>query len=137
LQYLAATPPIIVDAAHNPHGARSLAAAIVDVLPFEKVWIVLGVLEDKDARGVIEALDPVVAGFVCTQSGSDRAVEAGALAEIVGTLVAPERVHAEPTLAAAIETAKSLCGAADAIIVTGSITLVGDTITLARSENWT
>jgi len=137
LQYLSATPPIIVDAAHNPHGARSLAAAIVDVLPFENVWVVLGVLGDKDARGVIEALDPVVAGFVCTQSGSDRAVEAGALAEIVGTLVAPERVHAEPTLSSAIETAKSLCGPADAIIVTGSITLVGDTITLARSENWT
>jgi dihydrofolate synthase/folylpolyglutamate synthase len=101
------------------------------------VWIVLGVLEDKDVHGIVDALDPVVAGFVCTQSGSDRAVEAGALATIVSSLVAPERLHAEPTLAAAIETAKSLCGPADAIMVTGSITLVGDTITLARSENWT
>ncbi len=137
LQYLAATPPIIVDAAHNPHGAQSLAAAIVDVLPFENVWVILGVLEDKDARGIIEVLDPVVAGFVCTQSGSDRAVEAGALATIVSSLVAPGKVHAEPTLSAAIETAKTLCGPADAIMVTGSITLVGDTITLARSENWT
>jgi len=137
LQYLAAAPPIIVDAAHNPHGARSLAAAIVDVLPFEKVWIVLGVLEDKDVRGIVDALEPVVAGFVCTQSGSDRAIEAGALATIVSSLVAQERVHAEPTLASAIETAKSLCGPADAIMVTGSITLVGDAITLARSENWT
>lgn len=137
LQYLAATPPIIVDAAHNPHGARALAAAIVDVLPFENVWVVLGVLEDKDARGIVEALDPVVAGFVCTQSGSDRAVESSELATIVSGLVAPGKVHAEPTLASAIETAKTLCGPADAIMVTGSITLVGDTITLARTENWT
>ncbi len=137
LQYVAATPPIIVDAAHNPHGARSLAAAIVDVLPFENVWVVLGVLEDKDVRGIVEALDPVVAGFVCTQSGSDRAVDASVLAGIVGTLVAPGKVHAEPTLVSAIETAKTLCGRADAIMVTGSITLVGDTITLARTENWT
>lgn len=137
LQYLAATPPIIVDAAHNPHGAKALAAAIIDVLPFENVWVVLGVLEDKDARGIVEALDPVVAGFMCTQSGSDRAVESSELAALVAGLVAPGKVHAEPTLASAIETAKTLCGPADAIMVTGSITLVGDTITLARTENWT
>jgi dihydrofolate synthase/folylpolyglutamate synthase len=137
LQYLAAAPPIIVDAAHNPHGAKALAAAIVDVLPFDKVWVVLGVLDDKDARGIIEALDPVVAGFVCTQSGSDRAMQANDLADIVASLVGADRVQAEPTLASAIETAKTLCGPADAIMVTGSITLVGDTITLARTENWT
>lgn len=137
LQYLAANPPIIVDAAHNPHGAQALATAIVDVLPFEKIWLVLGVLEDKDSRGIIEALDPVVAGFICTQSGSDRATETHNLAALVASLVEPGKVHAEPTLAAAIETAKTLCGPADAIMVTGSITLVGDAITLARTENWT
>lgn len=137
LQYLAASPPIIVDAAHNPHGAKALAAAILDVLPFDKVWVVLGVLDDKDARGIIEALDPVVAGFVCTQSASDRAMQANDLADIVATLVGSDRVQAEPTLSAAIETAKTLCGPTDAIMVTGSITLVGDTITLARTENWT
>jgi dihydrofolate synthase / folylpolyglutamate synthase len=137
LQYLAANPPIIVDAAHNPHGAQALATAISDVLPFEKVWVVLGVLEDKDSQGIIEALDPVVAGFVCTQSGSDRATQAHELADTVSALVGPGKVHAEPTLASAIETAKTLCGPGDAIMVTGSITLVGDAITLARTENWT
>lgn len=137
LQYLAANPPIIVDAAHNPHGATALASAILDVLPFEQVWLVLGVLDDKDARGIIEALDSVVAGFVCTQSGSDRALPAQELADLASALVGSGRVEVEPTLSAAIETAKTRCGPTDAIIVTGSITLVGDTITLARSENWT
>ena len=137
LQYLAANPPIIVDAAHNPHGATALASAIRDVLPFERVWMVLGVLDDKDAQGIIEALDPVVAGFICTQSNSDRAMQANDLAGIVAELVGPDRVQAEPTLSVAIETAKSMCGPADAIMVSGSITLVGDTMTLARTENWT
>ncbi len=137
LQYLAANPPIIVDAAHNPHGAQALATAITDVLPFERVWVVLGVLDDKDSQGIIEALDPVVAGFVCTQSGSDRATQAHELADTVSALVGPGKVHAEPTLASAIETAKTLCDPGDAIMVTGSITLVGDAITLARTENWT
>jgi len=137
LQYLAANPPIIVDAAHNPHGAVALAAAIRDVLPFDKVWCVIGVLDDKDARGIIEALDPVVGGFICTQSGSDRAMQANDLSDIVASLVGADRVSAEPTLTAALETASSMCGPSDAIMVTGSITLVGDTITLARTENWT
>jgi dihydrofolate synthase/folylpolyglutamate synthase len=137
LQYLAANPPIIVDAAHNPHGAVALAAAIRDVLPFDKVWCVIGVLDDKDARGIIEALDPVVGGFICTQSGSDRAMQANDLSDIVSSLVGADRVSAEPTLTAALETASSMCGPSDAIMVTGSITLVGDTITLARTENWT
>ena len=137
LQYLAANPPIIVDAAHNPHGATALATAIRDVLPFENMWCVIGVLDDKDARGIIEALNPVVAGFICTQSGSDRAMQADDLADIVAALVGADRVSAEPTLSSAIETASTMCGPSDAIMVTGSITLVGDTITLARTENWT
>jgi dihydrofolate synthase/folylpolyglutamate synthase len=137
LHYLAANPPIIVDAAHNPHGAIALAAAIRDVLPFENMWCVIGVLDDTDARGIIEALDPVVAGFICTQSSSDRAMQANDLSDIVAALVGADRVSAEPTLSSAIETASAMCGPSDAIMVTGSITLVGDTITLARTENWT
>jgi dihydrofolate synthase/folylpolyglutamate synthase len=101
------------------------------------MWCVIGVLDDKDARGIIEALDPVVAGFICTQSNSDRAMQANDLAEIVAALVGADRVSAEPTLSSAIETASAMCGPSDAIMVTGSITLVGDTITLARTENWT
>ncbi len=137
LQYLGANPPIIVDAAHNPHGAVALATAIREVLPFEKVWCVVGVLDDKDARGIIEALDPAVAGVVCTQSHSDRAMGANALSDIAVALIGASRVSAEPTLSSAIETARSMCGPSDAIMVTGSITLVGDAISLARTENWT
>ena len=137
LQYLAANPPLIVDAAHNPHGATALATAILDVLPFDKVWCVLGVLEDKDARGIVEALDSVVAGFICTQSASDRALPADDLAVLVSEVVGSDRVQAEPDLSAAVGTARAMCDENDAIMVTGSITLVGDAITLARTENWT
>lgn len=136
LQYLSADPPIIVDAAHNPHGATALATAILDGLPFARVWLVLGVLADKDARGIIEALDPVVAGFICTQSSSDRAIPAEELAALAANLVGADRVRAEPTIDAAIETARTLVEPGDAIMVSGSITLVGETIALARTENW-
>ena len=136
LQYLSATPPIIVDAAHNPHGARALATALADSLPFERYWCVLGVLGDKDASGIIKALEPHVAGFIVTQSQSDRAVESEALAQSVARAAGDDRVHTADSLSAAIAVARGLCASGDAIIVTGSITLVGECITLAKEEGW-
>ena len=136
LQYLSATPPIIVDAAHNPHGARALATALADSLPFERYWCVLGVLGDKDASGIIKALEPHVAGFIVTQSQSDRAVESEALAQAVTRAAGDDRVHTADSLSAAIAVARGLCASGDAIIVTGSITLVGECITLAKEEGW-
>jgi dihydrofolate synthase/folylpolyglutamate synthase len=136
LQYLSAAPPIIVDAAHNPHGARSLAAAMSDSLPFERYWCVMGVLGDKDARGIIEALDARVAGFIVTQSTSDRAVDAEELAQTVALIAGADRVRTADSLANAITVARGLCESGDAIIVTGSITLVGECIALAKAEGW-
>lgn len=136
LQYLGAEPPIIVDAAHNPHGAVSLANAITTTLPFSRVWCVLGILGDKDARGIVEALNPAVAGFIVTQSGSDRARDADDLAAIVESVAGADRVRVAPRLADAIGEARSSWQIGDAIVVTGSITLVGDTIALAHEEGW-
>jgi dihydrofolate synthase/folylpolyglutamate synthase len=136
LQYLSATPPIIVDAAHNPHGARALATALADSLPFERYWCVVGVLGDKDASGIISALDPYVTGFIVTQSQSDRAVSTDTLAQVVTRIAGADRMHTADSLSAAIAVARGLCASGDAIIVTGSITLVGECITLAKEEGW-
>jgi dihydrofolate synthase/folylpolyglutamate synthase len=136
LQYLAAEPPVVVDAAHNPHGAAALARAIEANLPFNRVWCVLGVLADKDALGIVEALDPVVEGFIVTQSNSDRAQPADLLAETVARVASPDRVRIEPNLSAAVDLARRSCDTGDAVIVTGSITLVGDAIALAEEEGW-
>lgn len=136
LQYLGAEPPVIVDAAHNPHGATALARAITGTLPFTRVWCVIGVLGDKDALGIIEALDSVVEGFVVTQSASERALDAGELAGLVATVAGPDRVRTESNLGAAVAAARSSWQIGDAIVVTGSITLVGDAIALAQKEGW-
>ena len=136
LQYLGAEPPVIVDAAHNPHGAAALARAIAGTLPFTRVWCVLGVLGDKDALGIVEALDPVVEGFIVTQSASDRAQPADQLAQLVVSVASPDRVRVEPDLSSAVRAARSSWQIGDAVIVTGSITLVGDAIELAQKEGW-
>lgn len=136
LQYLASEPPVVVDAAHNPHGAAALARAITANLPFTRVWCVLGVLGDKDALGIVEALDATVEGFIVTQSASDRALPADELATIVARVAGPDRVRVESNLSSAIDLARRSCDTGDAVIVTGSITLVGDAIALAEEEGW-
>jgi dihydrofolate synthase / folylpolyglutamate synthase len=77
-----------------------------------------------------------VDGFIVTQSQSDRAIDADALAKSVTAVAGPDRVHTAESLTAAITVARGLCASGDAIIVTGSITLVGECIALAKQESW-
>jgi dihydrofolate synthase/folylpolyglutamate synthase len=60
-------PPVVYDAAHNPDGARALAKAIPELVGERPVVCCLAVLEDKDAAGIVEALAPACAYFVCTE----------------------------------------------------------------------
>jgi dihydrofolate synthase/folylpolyglutamate synthase len=127
-----------VDAAHNPHGAAALAAALTEYFTFDHVTAVVGILGDKDASGILHALEGVVDDFVITQSTSDRAVSARDLAAIATSIVGSERVLVEPSLEAALAVARDRAAQTEkgAVLVTGSITLVGDAMTIARSEGW-
>ncbi|WP_243844282.1 folylpolyglutamate synthase/dihydrofolate synthase family protein [Salinibacterium sp. ZJ454] len=138
LQVVGTAPTVLVDAAHNPHGAAALAAAVTTYFTFDRVACVVGVLEDKDARGIIEALDSVVDEFIVTQSDSSRALNADDLAAIVAAVAGPDRVRVEPQLAAAMDEARQYASETEkgAVLVAGSITLVADVIGLAEDERW-
>ena len=135
LQVLATEPSVIVDAAHNPHGARALAATLLGSFAFDSITAIVGVLDDKDARGIIEALDPVVTRFVVTRSDSERALDVDVLAEIATAVAGPDRVRIEPELAVALAEARDEAGPGDAVLVTGSITLVGQAMLMSAQED--
>lgn len=61
-------PPYVFDVAHNPAGAAVLARTLVHVAPAAPVAALLCVLDDKDWRGVMTALAPVVSHFVLTDA---------------------------------------------------------------------
>jgi len=139
LQIVANEPTILVDAAHNPHGARALAKAIDDYFQFGRVVAVLSVLADKDAAGIVRALSGTVDQFVVTQSGSDRSVDADELAAVAVGVVGAARVVVETDLVAALRTARDLADEAEGdepggVVVAGSITLVGDVLALSQAE---
>ena len=136
LQIVGTEPTVLVDAAHNPHGAAALAAAITTYFTFDEIAVVLGVLQDKDAHGIVEALAPVATAFYVTQSQSERAIPADELVEIVRETT--QETTDFDSFEEAITRARDWAAESDrrAVIVTGSITLVGEAIELARAGKW-
>jgi dihydrofolate synthase/folylpolyglutamate synthase len=138
LQVIGTDPTVLVDAAHNPHGAATLAIALTEYFTFDHVTAVIGILGDKDSAGILRELDAVVDDFVITQSTSDRAVQADDLAAIAVSVLGADRVTVEPSLEAALELARERASATEkgVALVTGSITLVGDAMVFAREQGW-
>jgi len=111
-------PHVILDGAHNPHGAQALAAALRE--RGERPALVIAVSADKDVAGIVAALAPWVGPVVATRYQQDRAMEPAQLAALFGGTAAPDLRSA---LAAA-------AGHGAPILVAGSLFLVGEARTL-------
>ena len=77
MQLLKGNPPLILDAAHNPDGARALAEALPEAVGEAPVVACLAMLADKDAAGVLAALAPRLEVAVCTELPAERLARAG------------------------------------------------------------
>ncbi len=128
LEAVRRNPTVLVDAAHNPHGAQALAAAIQDSFDFTHLVGVIAVLGDKDARGLLEALDPVLAEVVISSSSSPRARAAETLAILARDVFGSARVHVVDRMSDAVERAIELAelaslehGGGAGVLITGSV----------------
>ncbi|NLF03830.1 MAG: dihydrofolate synthase [Actinomycetales bacterium] len=134
LELVRTSPAVIVDAAHNPAGAAALVTALDEAFALRRVVGVVGVLDDKDAEGILAELEPHLAEVVVTRSGSHRALEPDELAEVARDVFGEDRVHVAERLDNAIERAVELAERDESlgagVLVTGSITLVAEARTL-------
>ncbi|MGH3432835.1 MAG: glutamate ligase domain-containing protein, partial [Thermocrispum sp.] len=139
LEHARSAPTVLLDAAHNPAGAAALASALDAEFAFRRLAAVLSVLDDKDARGILDALEPVVHDVVVTRNSSPRAVDPESLADLARSVFGEERVVVEPDLAGAIETAVALVEqggdveerlSGGGVLITGSVVTAGDARTL-------
>jgi len=124
-------PTVILDAAHNPHGARTLANTMQEEFTFGRVIAVVGVFADKDADGIFAEIKDVVDGVIVTQSSSPRALPADELRKVAERHISSDRVIVESDLKSAIE--KALADAnhpmedqSVGILITGSVITVGE-----------
>jgi len=132
LEVVRRSPTILVDAAHNPHGAQALASALEDSFAFSTLIGVVAVLGDKDAYGLLEVLEPVLSHVVVTTNSSPRSLPADQLAELAEEVFGPDRVSVEPRLDDAVDRAAALADEADlygggtGVLATGSVVTVAD-----------
>src|SRR4051812_33827344 len=127
LQAVATDPLVLYDGAHNPAGAEALAAALPEVVGSRPLVAVIGVLDDKDAAGMLRALLPLCSRVVFTRSRNPRSLSPATLASLAAKLDGPP---AETTAdaVAAVERARELAGPDGAVIATGSIYLIADLV---------
>ena len=124
-------PIVILDGAHNPGGARALAASLAAYFPGQALTLVLGISADKDVAGILGALAPLASRLILTAYASPRAASPAALRASL------------PPCTAEVRTARSLREALSLavtppltpiICVAGSLYLIGEALAQAREK---
>ena len=132
-------PTIILDAAHNPHGAKAIAETMQSEFTFDEVTGIVALMADKDALGILQALEPVMNLVIVTTNSSERSMKVADLSKLATQVFGADRVFAEDTLQAAIDRAvkdavRPLSDESLAILITGSVVTVGEARTVVRKK---
>lgn len=142
LQVVSERPLVVVDGAHNPEGAQALAAAYQRLWPGRRPSLVFGVVGDKDRRPMMEALFPLARAIHLAPPAIDRAAAPEVLAaEATGAGLAgaagaaglagsagSAAVSIHRSVAEALDAALRLEGEAGAVLVCGSLYVVGEAL---------
>jgi dihydrofolate synthase / folylpolyglutamate synthase len=121
-------PLTLFDGAHNPSGAHALAVSLPEVFGSRRPRVaVVGVLEDKDAAGMLETLLPQLDRVVFTRPANPRALSPATLETLAEKLGGPPaETVASPR--AALARARDLAGPDGVVLATGSIYLIADLV---------
>lgn len=143
LEIVRTAPTVLVDAGHNPDGVQAAATAVKESFGFSRLVLMVGILQEKDAAGMLyqmrEEYGELVEDLCLTQSSSPRAIPAGELANLALEAGWPEEdLHVTEDLEDAIEWCVGRAEAgndlAGGVLVTGSITLVGEISLLLKGR---
>lgn len=132
LEIMRRDPTVIIDAAHNPHGAAILALALQESFTFDSIIGVISVMGDKDVPGVLQELEPVLKEVVITTNGMPRAMPVDDLAILARDTFGLDRVHVVAKLSDAIDRAVQI---ADDLGTSGiGVVVTGSVVTAARAR---
>jgi dihydrofolate synthase/folylpolyglutamate synthase len=110
---------VLIDAAHNPAGARALASHLNDI-GWSRVTLLFGAMHDKDVAGMLEAVGPRCGAIVCTTTPNPRALPAAKLARLAQRFAPSVEAIDDPAVALerALERRRP-------VVAAGSIFLIG------------
>ena len=132
-------PTIILDAAHNPHGAKAIAETLQTEFTFDDVTGIVALMADKDALGILQALEPVMNQIIVTTNSSERSMSVADLTKLANQVFGADRVFAAGSLPEAIDKAiqdsvRPLSEESLAIVITGSVVTVGEARSAVRKK---
>lgn len=132
-------PTVILDAAHNPHGAKALAETLESEFTFDEVIGVVAIFGDKDAAGVLKELEPILNSVIVTQSSSPRAMPVEELEKVAVSIFGNDRVFPVSSLGEALDRAvekaqRPLSDESVGVVVAGSVVTVGESRSYLRKK---
>jgi dihydrofolate synthase/folylpolyglutamate synthase len=132
-------PTIIVDAAHNPHGASAIADTIQSEFTFDEVIGIFAPMGDKDVRGILLELEQVMDSIIVTANSSPRSMKVADLEKIAAEIFGIDRVFAAENVGEAIDKAvtdsiRPLSEETIGILITGSVVTVGEARAIVRKK---
>jgi dihydrofolate synthase / folylpolyglutamate synthase len=125
-QFVPGKPTLILDVAHNPHAARSLAQNLASLPPCPHTYAVFAMLKDKDMAGVVAALGPLVDTWLVAGIDAPRGAAAGELEHAVRQCLVQGDILAFKSIAEALRYACNAAGENDRIIAFGSFYTVAE-----------
>jgi dihydrofolate synthase/folylpolyglutamate synthase len=132
LQVLPGRPSVVLDVAHNPHAARSLADGLGDMGFFENTIAVFAMLADKDIGGVVDAVRGRIDRWFVAAADAQRAAPATAVAAVLAARGLAGATRSFASVASALEAARREAGPNDRIVVFGSFYTVAEALRSAR-----
>jgi dihydrofolate synthase/folylpolyglutamate synthase len=132
LQVLPGRPTIVLDVAHNPHAARSLASGLGDMGFHENTLAVFAILADKDIAGVVDAMRGRIDRWYVAAAQAERAASAVAVADVLAQKGLAQATRTFATVPSALEAARRDAGPNDRIVVFGSFYTVAEALRNSR-----
>lgn len=134
-------PTVILDAAHNPHGAKSLRKTIESEFDFDSVIGIVSTMGDKDTSGILEEFEAVMTSVIITKNSSHRAAPIDELAAQARELFGEHRVLTKDSLESAIEAAvtqakfeSEMNEKSCAVLIAGSVISAGEARSFIRKR---
>jgi len=124
IEILSSNPLVVADGAHNVHGVDRLAIALASEFEYSRLVIVVSILSDKDARGMLRILGSLTEHLILTENSSARCFPAQRLSDFCRIDEIPHVI--EPDFSRAMKLAYNIIGKDGMICVTGSLYTVAE-----------
>ncbi len=125
-------PEMVIDVAHNPAGAWALRSALSERYEDRQLVFVFGAMRDKAISEMTEILLPLAERVIATRPENPRAATAEEIRQAASrTAVAIETID---EVGGALRRARELSVGGAALVITGSIYLVGEVMRIIDAE---